>query len=30
MKCKNCGKELRDGARFCNQCGTKTEWAYLW
>ena len=22
MFCKNCGKELKDGARFCNRCGT--------
>ena len=20
--CKNCGKELKDEARFCNRCGT--------
>lgn len=23
MYCQNCGKELRDGERFCAQCGTK-------
>ena len=22
MFCKNCGKELKDEARFCNRCGT--------
>lgn len=22
MFCKNCGKELKEGARFCNRCGT--------
>lgn len=22
MNCRNCGNELRDGALFCNQCGT--------
>ena len=25
MKCKNCGKENEDGARFCNYCGSKLE-----
>lgn len=25
MFCKNCGKNLSDGAKFCNGCGTKTE-----
>lgn len=23
MQCKNCGKELKDNAKFCDQCGTK-------
>ena len=23
MQCKNCGKELKDDAKFCDQCGTK-------
>ena len=23
MVCKNCGAELKDGARFCNKCGAK-------
>ncbi|MFR9145641.1 MAG: zinc ribbon domain-containing protein, partial [Mediterraneibacter sp.] len=25
MKCKICGKELRDGAKICGKCGTKIE-----
>ena len=25
MKCKNCGAELSDSARFCVQCGARTE-----
>lgn len=25
MKCSSCGAELRDGARFCSVCGTKTD-----
>lgn len=25
MKCPNCGKELKDGAKFCAECGTKIE-----
>ena len=25
MNCKKCGKELADGAKFCDQCGTKLE-----
>ncbi len=28
MKCNNCGNELKQGARFCTKCGTKTETAY--
>ena len=31
MFCENCGKELPDGSKFCNECGTKVlsdeEWA---
>ena len=23
--CKNCGTELKDGAKFCPECGTQTE-----
>ena len=25
MICKNCGKEVKDGANFCPSCGAKTE-----
>ena len=25
MNCKNCGKELREGAAFCSFCGTEVE-----
>lgn len=25
MICKNCGKEIKDGAAFCSSCGAKTE-----
>ena len=25
MKCKVCGNELKDGAKFCVKCGTKVE-----
>ena len=25
MFCKNCGKEIKDGATFCNYCGTKVS-----
>ena len=25
VKCKNCGTDLEDGARFCMACGTPTE-----
>ena len=25
MFCENCGKNLPDGAKFCNGCGAKTE-----
>ncbi len=25
MFCKNCGKELKDGAVFCEECGAKVE-----
>ena len=25
MICNNCGKELKEGAKFCGYCGTKTE-----
>lgn len=25
MKCKNCGQPLKDGTRFCTQCGTPIE-----
>lgn len=25
MFCKNCGKEIKDGAAFCSECGTKAE-----
>lgn len=25
MVCKNCGKELNEGERFCSNCGTKVE-----
>lgn len=25
MYCKHCGKELKEGAAFCNQCGTQTN-----
>ena len=25
VKCKNCGKELAPGAKFCPECGTKAE-----
>lgn len=25
MICSNCGKELKEGAKFCGYCGTKTE-----
>ena len=25
MFCKNCGKEIKDGAAFCSSCGAKTE-----
>ena len=23
--CKNCGQQLRDGAKFCENCGAKAE-----
>ena len=29
MFCKNCGKNLSDGAKFCNGCGAKTEAAQV-
>lgn len=25
MYCKNCGKQLEDGAKFCSMCGTRTD-----
>ncbi len=25
MYCKNCGIKLREGAKFCNECGTKVD-----
>ena len=25
MYCKNCGKELQAGQKFCNQCGTRQD-----
>ena len=25
MYCDNCGNKLRDGAKFCNKCGTNIE-----
>ena len=25
MKCSSCGKEIRDGATFCTNCGTPVE-----
>lgn len=25
MKCSKCGNELKEGAKFCGYCGTKTE-----
>lgn len=25
IQCKNCGKELQDGAQFCGKCGAKVE-----
>ena len=25
MNCKKCGKELADGVKFCDQCGTKCK-----
>lgn len=25
MKCRNCGAELREGAKFCTKCGTRAE-----
>jgi len=25
IKCKNCGKILEDGQKFCHECGTKVE-----
>lgn len=25
MYCKNCGVKLREGAKFCNECGTKVD-----
>ena len=25
MKCVNCGKELKEGAKFCNSCGSEVE-----
>lgn len=28
MKCKNCGKELREGIRFCDECGAPTGAAF--
>ena len=27
MKCQNCGAELRDGARFCRECGTRVQYS---
>ena len=26
MYCKNCGNEIKNNARFCPKCGTKTRW----
>ena len=25
MFCKNCGNEMKDGAKFCDKCGTTIE-----
>ena len=25
IKCKNCGKIMEDGQKFCDECGTKVE-----
>ena len=25
MKCKNCGYQLKEGMKFCENCGTKVE-----
>lgn len=29
MKCEKCGHEIKDGEKFCQGCGTKTEFANL-
>lgn len=27
MYCENCGNQIKDGALFCNKCGTKVDYS---